>query len=103
MSRPVYVAKDGTEISQEEALEAFANNEERIIASDQVNGHHVSTVWLVINHAFTDDRPIQFETMIFSDHEGCELDHNYQQRYSTETDAKKGHKRAMEAARNCPP
>ena len=52
----------------------------------------VSTVWLGLNHAFFDDRPLEiFETMIFGGPYDGEL-----MRYATEEDALDGHRRVME-------
>lgn len=63
------------------------------------NGLWVSTVCLMINHAFTDPAvPIIFETMVFSTD-----DNNYDfddERYSTRREARKGHHEFVQRYRN---
>ena len=54
------------------------------------NSVRVSTVFLGLDHSFSDGEPILFETMIF----GGEHD-EYQERYSTWEEAEAGHKRAL--------
>lgn len=55
------------------------------------NGIHVSTVFLGLDHAWSNEPPMLFETMIFgSEHDG------YQERYSTWEEAEAGHQRAIE-------
>lgn len=96
-----YVGKDGKPIPREVALAAFGDPQQRIVASDYINGHHISTVWLVIDHGFG-GTPIPFETMIFKEHEGdCPLD-GFQERYTTEAHAIAGHDRAVEMALHAP-
>ena len=57
-------------------------------ASDPEITYRVSTVWLGVNHNFTDDGPpIIFETMVFGPKDADE----YMQRYSTEDQARAGH------------
>lgn len=64
---------------------------ERIVASDMINGVHVSTVFLGLDHGYnTVAEPILFETMIF----GGEHD-MWQNRYSTWEEAEAGHKEAV--------
>jgi len=57
----------GEPISQAEGLEWYGpRNSERQVAKTKLeSGEEVSTVFLVINHAFGDGPPILFETMIF--------------------------------------
>lgn len=50
----------------------------------------VSTVFLGLNHAWNDEEPVLFETMIF----GGEHD-QFQERYHTWTEAENGHKKAL--------
>jgi len=58
------------------------------------NGTRVSTVFLGIDHSFTDGKPILFETMIFGGrHDG------YQERYATWEEAEAGHKQTLLIAR----
>lgn len=70
----------------------FDDREYRIIGSDRVDDAHVSTVWLGMNHSFTGGPPRIFETMIFG---GPHTE--WQDRYSTEADARAGHRRVVEA------
>ena len=56
----------------------------------------VSTVWLGMDHSWGDGPPLIFETMIFPSDESCDY---YQDRYSTEAEAKKGHKKAIKYAK----
>lgn len=65
----------------------FGNNN-RHVADDKINGVRVSTVFLGIDHAFSDSKaPLLFETMVF----GGKLDQEMS-RYSTWDEADAGHK-----------
>lgn len=55
----------------------------------------VSTVFLGLNHAWGNEEPVLFETMIF----GGEHD-QYQERYHTWAEAEEGHKKALEIVFN---
>jgi hypothetical protein len=56
----------------------------------------VSTVFLALNHAFSDDAPpLIFETMVFDATEG--MGEQDADRYATEAEAKEGHLRMVEA------
>jgi hypothetical protein len=60
---------------------------DRKVALDVVNEAKISTVFLSLNHAFTDnDPPLLFETMVF----GGEFDQETE-RYSTWEEAEIGH------------
>lgn len=63
----------------------------RIVAKEQVGDSEVSTVFLGLNHAYGDEQPLLFETMIF----GGSLDEN-QWRYHTYDEALDGHAKAVE-------
>lgn len=68
------------------------NNEHRIVAKDDINGAHVSTVFLGLDHnLFGVGDPILFETMIF----GGSLD-EYQERCRTWEEAEEQHRVAVE-------
>ena len=57
---------------------------------------NISTVFLTINHSWgPNEEPILFETMIF----GGKHD-QWQERYTTHAESKKGHKEAVQMARN---
>lgn len=69
-----------------------------------VGDYQVSTVDLGLNHQFIDGLPpLYYETMIFIKGDNFEERHSkenpfedYQERYSTEEEAKKGHQKAIE-------
>jgi hypothetical protein len=72
----------------------FENIENRRVASTMVGAHHVSTVFLGIDHNWSDDgSPILWETMIFSS--DVDID-NQCWRYSSYEDALKGHAAAID-------
>jgi hypothetical protein len=69
------------------------NREYKVVKQETLpNGYWVSTVWLGLNHNFGEGPPLIFETMV-TDPAGKWED--YQERYSTEEEAMKGHKRAI--------
>jgi hypothetical protein len=67
---------------------------ERTVAKDTIDNILISTVFLGLDHSFGNrgllDKPVLFETMIF----GGEHD-QYQDRYTSWEDAKKGHQKAL--------
>lgn len=63
---------------------------DRKVAHNTINGVEVSTAFLGIDHAFSSDRPLLFETMIF----GGFYD-GYQRRCSTWEDAEALHTEAL--------
>lgn len=73
--------------------------EDRFDLKTEVNGYLVSTVDLGINHNFGEGKPLYYETMIFKK-DGKNIDYSdlYCERYSTEEEAKIGHKKAIEYA-----
>lgn len=65
--------------------------DDRIVASNEVDGLLISTVFLGLDHSFGDGKPLLFETMIFnqnSEHPWREL---AMDRYSDWIDAEEGH------------
>jgi hypothetical protein len=69
------------------------SDERRVVARDEQEGVRVSTVFLGLDHAFGGSVPILFETMIFGG------PHNdFQERYTSRTEALDGHRRAVELA-----
>lgn len=64
------------------------------VGSDMINGFHVSTVCLGINHAWFGGPPLLFETMIFDNKD--DRSNIYQYRYSTWDEAVEGHKHAIQ-------
>lgn len=76
--------------------------ENRFDLKTQVGRYEVSTVDLGMNHQFMPDLPpLYYETMIFVKADTCEERHKdnpfeyYQERYTTEKQARKGHKKAI--------
>jgi hypothetical protein len=64
---------------------------DRVVKSDIVQGVHISTVFLGLDHGWGPDRkPVLFETMIF----GGDLD-EFQRRYHTWEEAEIGHAEAV--------
>ena len=66
----------------------------QIAETTLADGTYVSTVWLGLNHRFTDGPPLIFETMTFSPNDN--MDEQDQERYSTEEEALAGHQRMVE-------
>jgi hypothetical protein len=71
------------------------NDSRRVALTEVAPGVTVSTVFLGLDHGFTDDGPpIVFETMAFDDYGGGD-----QWRYSTWEEAEAGHRRVVEQLR----
>jgi len=66
----------------------------------EVGDYIVSTVDLGIDHSFGDGPPLYYETMIFKKDKDGKIvfggEFDYQERYTTEEQAKIGHKLAIE-------
>lgn len=75
-----------------EWIEWFEASVDRVVTQTEIGkGVRVSTVFLGINYAFSEDQsPLWFETMVF----GGEHDQFYE-RYSTLEEAMLGHERAV--------
>ena len=92
-----YILKDKKPVVVKDLLEWAKSFEEqdRIVASDMIDGIHVSTVFLGLDHGFDlgqpGYKPQLFETMVF----GGPMDY-YQQRYATWAGAEYGHKKVVE-------
>lgn len=71
------------------------NVDKRRVAESTFNGCWISTVFLHINHNFSNHgKPVVFETMIFTKRKGSYKRINeYQWRYCTWDEAKTGHER----------
>lgn len=60
-----YFNHDGEPITMQEWCDLLAIDEYRVCAFEDLGSHHVSTVWLGLNHAFMGGPPIIFETGLF--------------------------------------
>ena len=65
-----------------------------VISEKEDESIRVSTVWLGLDHAYLNQMPLIFETMIFGIKDDEELD-RYQERYGSLSEAEEGHGRAM--------
>lgn len=75
--------------------------ETRFDLKTDVGKYQVSTVDLGLDHSFGIGRPLYYETMIFEKNEnGYHNSLDYQVRYSTEKEARKGHKKAIKYVKN---
>lgn len=70
----------------------------RQVAFEEILGKKVSTVWLGLDHGFLGDRPLVFETMVFSEDESWT--DIYMDRYTTWDEALEGHQNAIEWVKN---
>lgn len=89
-----YYDQDGKPMTHDQWIDAYTNIENRIVARTNSGHFLISTVWLGLNHQYTDGPPLIFETMIFNEENngediGC-------QRYSTKLEALAGHIHAIE-------
>ena len=75
-------------VTDEDKTEAYriVGSKDKIVAKDQVGDVLVSTVFLGLDHAFNEDRPVLFETLVF----GGERDQDMW-RYHTWQEAVAGH------------
>lgn len=69
--------------------------ETRFNLKTQIGNYKVSTVDLGIDHSFGFGKPLYYETMIFSDNARNPFEY-YQDRYTTQKEAIKGHLEAIE-------
>ena len=94
----MYYNKKGKKITREEWAELFqADEDHRTVGRNYrtVEGHKylISTVWLGLNHCYLGRGILIFETMIFQVDKNKKINFTdlYQERYSTEKEAIKGH------------
>jgi hypothetical protein len=86
--------RKGKLMDEHDFLARFGDDEYKRVAFDTIGECDVSTVWLGLDHNFRGEGPpIIFETMVFG--EGPYAD--YQWRYSTEEEARRGHETVVEA------
>ena len=65
------------------------DRENRVVKkTTTTHNHYVSTVFLGLDHSWTEDKVLLFETMIFSEDKDVD---EYQERYSTWKEAEEGH------------
>ena len=90
-----YYNRQGEPITREEALPLFTNYEYKVIDQTTLpGGVWVSTVWLGLDHNFTDHGPpLIFETMVFPSQDNL-LEEDCD-RYTTEEQARDGHQRMV--------
>jgi len=90
----IYFDKDGKPIDLFEWAKKFEDLSYKVIEQTELrNGLWVSTVWLGLNHCYSEGEPLIFETMVFKNKEiGKELDMD---RYNTLEEAKEGHKKMV--------
>lgn len=95
--------KQGIPISVDKWVELIEDPSYRIIKQEIVNGYRVLTIWLGLDHSFTGNFPLIFETIIFGGIKDYtdEFD-EYQKRYSTEAAALAGHEAACKVAEVLP-
>ena len=88
-----YYDRDGKPMTLTEWSKAVEKPDAKRVAEDTLpNGMWVSTVWLGIDHNYSDTgSPIIFETMVFPSKDGP-LDEQDVERYATESEAVTGHK-----------
>lgn len=69
----------------------------KVVKQETINGYWISTVWLGMDHSFLPDEKILiFETMVFDRRDNKKsFDELDMDRYSTEEEALKGHKRIV--------
>ena len=78
------------------------NWETRFDLKTTVGDYLVSTVDLGLDHSFGIGEPLYYETMIFRkdhNHKNNQFEY-YQERYSTEEEARKGHEVAIDYVKN---
>jgi hypothetical protein len=86
--------RDGSPIDMATASELLGDPEYKRVGLTEVASrdrsvvHHVSTVWLALDHRHDSGPPLIFETMVFGEGSWVEQDC---QRYSTELEARIGH------------
>lgn len=95
--RQMYYDRQGKPTDRGTWIGSFEYDDRRVAVTKE-NGWMVSTVFLGLDHQWGDGPPLIFETMIF-DHPTLD---GWQERYSTEDEARSGHERAVALARSTP-
>ena len=86
-----YILVDGKPVKEPDLLKwaAWFGTAERTLAKIEKDGVRVSTIFLGLDHSFSEGAPVLWETMIFGgEHDG------YQGRYTSAEQAVLGHHRA---------
>jgi hypothetical protein len=73
-------------------IQEMSINHTKHVAEDMINGNHISTVWLGLDHNYYGGPPLLFETMVF----GQDGNDVYMDRYYTWDEAIEGHKKAVQ-------
>lgn len=88
-----YYDRKGKPITLMEWAQALKSDDaRRVLKTDITPNVFVSTVWLGLDHSFGQGPPLIFESVVFENGEGGDMD-----RYATEEEAREGHA-AMVAA-----
>lgn len=85
-----YYDKNGKPLTLMQWATLFEDLDYKRIGSDEKDGVKVSTVWLGLDHNFDDGKPLIFETMVFGG-----KDDQWQERWSTLSEAVAGHQWAV--------
>lgn len=91
--------RDGTPLTLAAWTEKFEMpGYKRVDETTLEDGTWISTVWIGLDHSFGMGEPLIFETMVFPSKEGP-LSELAMDRYATEEEARRGHRRMVEAYR----
>ncbi|MCP4668235.1 MAG: hypothetical protein GY849_17955 [Deltaproteobacteria bacterium] len=89
----MFYNREGKQITSEEFEKLFTDDKYKIIKQEDVGKYFISTVWLGVNYNFGEGELLIFETVVFEGRDlGADLE---MERYSTEKEAIKGHKKMV--------
>jgi hypothetical protein len=101
--RPIYYDRQGTPMTLQQWAEKFEDAHYRHVARDVIGPDEpldpaplitVMTFWLGLNHDWRSDEPLIFETLVIGgEHDATGI------WYTAETQAREGHRRAVEELR----
>lgn len=86
--------KEPYPVDMMEVIRLYEDLEMKIVKQDKIDDVFVSTVFLGMDHSFSNKpghQPVLWETMIFGGEHS-----DYQERYTSHHDALEGHQRALE-------
>jgi hypothetical protein len=89
-----YYDREGNPITTEEWMSLREDQPYRRVEFTEVGDHHVSTVWLGLDHNFGGGEPLIFETMVFHKDKGWK--EQDMARYPSEAEALIGHRQMVE-------